>query len=127
MFERLRWADYEDFEEDDDDFSHDGFEEETIGLKEGFRQPRNWRDFKNRTRAQFSQRENFRNFEGHDDVDGDLDVIKLKIPSFQGRNNPEVYLVWGKKVDWFFYCHNYSEVKNVKLVVIEFMDYALIW
>jgi len=41
MFERLRWADYEDFEEDDDDFSHDGFEEETIGLKEGFRQPRN--------------------------------------------------------------------------------------
>ena len=32
-----------------------------------------------------------------------------------------------KKVDWIFDCHNYSEAKKVKLVVIEFMEYALIW
>ena len=31
-------------------------------------------------------------------------------------------------VDWILDCHNYSEVKKVKVVVvIEFMDYALIW
>jgi hypothetical protein len=53
-----------------------------------------------------------------------LDAIKLKIPSFQGKNDHEE---WEKKVDWIFYCHNYSEAKKVKLVVIEFMDYALIW
>ena len=64
---------------------------------------------------------------GHDDLDGDLDAIKLKIPSFQGKNDPETYLEREKKVDWIFYCHNYSEVKKVKLVVIEFTDYALIW
>jgi hypothetical protein len=72
-----------------------------------------------------------------------LDAIKLKIPSFQGKNNSETnlewekkvdwifychnYLEWEKKVDWIFYCHNYLEVKKVKLVVIEFTDYTLIW
>jgi len=25
-------------------------------------------------------------------IDGGLDAIKLKIPSFQGKNNPEMYL-----------------------------------
>jgi hypothetical protein len=28
-----------------------------------------------------------------------LDAIKLKLPSFQGKNDPEVYLELGKKVD----------------------------
>jgi hypothetical protein len=37
-------------------------------------------------------------------IDGDLDVIKLKIPSFQGKNGPEIYLEWEKKVDWIFVC-----------------------
>jgi hypothetical protein len=36
-------------------------------------------------------------------------------------------LEWEKKVDWIFDCHNYLEAKKVKLVVIEFTDYALIW
>ena len=26
-----------------------------------------------------------------------------------------------------FYCHNYFENKKVKLVVIEFLDYAILW
>ena len=30
-------------------------------------------------------------------------------------------------MDWIFDCHNYSKAKKVKLVVIEFMVYALIW
>ena len=51
----------------------------------------------------------------------------MKIPSFQGKNNPEVYLEWEKKVEFIFECHNYSDEKKVKLVVIEFTNYALIW
>jgi len=35
-------------------------------------------------------------------MDGDLDTIKLKIPNFQGKNDPEAYLEWEKKVDWIF-------------------------
>jgi hypothetical protein len=51
--ERPRWADYEDFEEDVDDICEGGFEDETIGHLEGCRQPRNRRNFGNKTRDQF--------------------------------------------------------------------------
>ena len=51
----------------------------------------------------------------------------MKIPLFQGKNDLEVYLEWEKKVEFIFECHNYSEEKKVKLAVIEFTDYALIW
>jgi len=124
---RPRWADYEDFAEAVDDIGDGGFEDEAIGHWEGFRQPRNRRDRGNRTRGQFRQRENFCSVGGHADLDGDLDAIKLKIPSFQGKNDLEAYLEWEKKVDWIFDCHNYSKAKKVKLEVIEFTDYALIW
>jgi hypothetical protein len=83
--ERPRWADYEDFKEAVDDIGDAGFEDEAIGHREGFRQPRNQRDYGNRTRGQFGQRENFRSVGEHADLDGDLDAIKLKIPSFQGK------------------------------------------
>jgi hypothetical protein len=43
--ERPRWADYENFEVDVDDSVDGGFKDETIGHREGFRQPRNRRDF----------------------------------------------------------------------------------
>jgi hypothetical protein len=64
---------------------------------------------------------------GRDGLDRNLGSIKMKIPSFQGRIDPEVYLEWEKKIDLVFYCHNYSEEKKVKLAVIEFTDYAIIW
>ena len=35
---------------------------------------------------------NFRSLGTYEDMDGDLDTIKLKIPSFQGKNDPEAYL-----------------------------------
>uniref|UniRef100_A0A2N9HVB7 Reverse transcriptase RNase H-like domain-containing protein n=1 Tax=Fagus sylvatica TaxID=28930 RepID=A0A2N9HVB7_FAGSY len=62
-----------------------------------------------------------------DGIDGNLGNIKMKIPSFQGKNDPEAYLEWEKKVELIFEYHNYSEEKKVKLVVIEFTDYAIIW
>uniref|UniRef100_A0A2N9I8I3 Integrase catalytic domain-containing protein n=1 Tax=Fagus sylvatica TaxID=28930 RepID=A0A2N9I8I3_FAGSY len=66
------------------------------------------------------------NLRGWDGVDRNLGSIKMKIPSFQGRTDPEVYLEWEKKIDLVFDCHNYSEEKKVKLAVIEFTDYAII-
>ncbi|XP_052181971.1 uncharacterized protein LOC127794765 [Diospyros lotus] len=60
-------------------------------------------------------------------IDNNLDNIKMQIPSFQGKNNPEVYLEWETKVEMVFDCHNYSELKKVKLATIEFTDYAIIW
>ena len=62
----------------------------------------------------------------NEEVDRNLGSIKMKIPSFQGRNDPE-HLEWERKVDLIFECHNYSEEKKVKLATVEFYDYAIIW
>ena len=51
----------------------------------------------------------------------------MKIPSFEGKNYLEVYLEWERKVEMGFDCHNYFENKKVKLTVIEFLDYAIVW
>ena len=59
--------------------------------------------------------------------DSSLGGIKMKIPSFQGKNDPEAYLESEKKIEWVFDCHNYSELKKVKLVAIEFSDYVIVW
>ena len=53
---------------------------------------------------------NFRGMGNYEDMEGD--TIKLKIPNFQGKNDPEAYLEWEKKVDWIFDCHSYSEQKK---------------
>ena len=42
---------------------------------------------------------NFRGMGTNEDMDRDLDTIKLKIPNFQGKNDPGAYLEWEKKVD----------------------------
>ena len=46
--------------------------------------------------------------------DNNLSGIKMKILSFQGKNDPETYLEWEKKIELTFDCHNYSELKNGK-------------
>jgi len=58
-----------------------------------------------------------RNPRGRDGVDRNLGSIKMKMPSFQNRTDPEAYLEWEKKIELIFDCHNYSEEKNVKLAV----------
>jgi hypothetical protein len=45
-------------------------------------------------------------------MEGELDTIKLKIPNFQGKNDPKAYLEFEKKVDWIFDYHSYSENKK---------------
>ncbi|GKV07038.1 hypothetical protein SLEP1_g18849 [Rubroshorea leprosula] len=62
-----------------------------------------------------------------DRQDHDLGSIKMKIPPFQGKNDPYVYLEWEKKVELVFDYHNYSEEKKVKLAAVEFTDYAVVW
>jgi len=49
-------------------------------------------------RGQFGRRGNFCSVGGHDDLDGDLDAIKLKIPSFQGKNN--LRRIWSERKKW---------------------------
>ncbi len=34
--------------------------------------------------------------------DNNLGSIKMKVPSFQGKNDPEIYLEWEKKMELVF-------------------------
>ncbi|RYQ96088.1 hypothetical protein Ahy_B08g091616 [Arachis hypogaea] len=53
--------------------------------------------------------------------------FRLKIPAFKGRNNPEAYFEWKRKVESFFATCILSEEKNVRLVQANFSDDARIW
>ncbi|XP_012856140.1 PREDICTED: uncharacterized protein LOC105975487 [Erythranthe guttata] len=53
--------------------------------------------------------------------------MKLIIPPFQGKSDPEAYIQWERKVEHVFDCDYYSEKKKVKLVVEAFIDYAISW
>ncbi|KAK2455773.1 hypothetical protein QL285_003195 [Trifolium repens] len=56
--------------------------------------------------------------------DSHVGSIKMTIPSFKGKNDPELYLEWERKIEHVFDCHNYSEEKKIKLAVVEFTDYG---
>ena len=51
----------------------------------------------------------------------------MHISKFQGKNDPDLYLEWERKVEHIFDSHNYFSEKKVKLAAIEFIDYSLIW
>src|SRR5215471_4489466 len=56
-----------------------------------------------------------------------IEGVKINIPSFKGRSDPEAYLEWELKIEQVFACHNYTEDKKVKVAAMEFTNYALIW
>ncbi|RDX73702.1 hypothetical protein CR513_46657, partial [Mucuna pruriens] len=41
----------------------------------------------------------------------------MTIPTFQGKNDLELYLEWERKVEHVFDCHNYSEEKKDQFVI----------
>ena len=47
-----------------------------------------------------------------DKEDNNLGRIKMKILLFQGKNDPEAYLEWEKKMELVFDYHNYLELKS---------------
>lgn len=57
----------------------------------------------------------------------DSNSIKIEILSFNWQNDTKTYLEWEWKVELIFDCHNYSEEKKVKLAVVVFTAYALVW
>ncbi|RVW45607.1 hypothetical protein CK203_091542 [Vitis vinifera] len=90
--------------DDSDDYHEDEFEDEEDQASlnhEGRFAPRGERRARGFRRAS----------RWHNETDRNLGNIKMKTPSFQGKNDPKVYLEWEKKVEFIFECHNYSEKK----------------
>jgi hypothetical protein len=60
-------------------------------------------------------------------VDEGIGRVKITIPPFSGRCEPEDYLEREMRVEQIFDAHRYTEEKKVQLAGIEFTVYALVW
>ena len=51
----------------------------------------------------------------------------VKIPSFSGEGDPNIYLGWEAKLEHIFNVHEVQDDKRVKLTSLEFLDYVMQW
>ena len=56
-----------------------------------------------------------------------VEGVKLNVPPFKGRSDPDAYLDWEMKIEHVFACNDYTEEQKIKLAVAESSDYALVW
>jgi len=98
--------------------------EDDLNRSGGFRTHRGER-YENRSMSGHIR--SHRDFDDLGDIDRNLGSIKLKIPAFKENTDPNAYLDWEKNVEMIFDIYRYSEKKKVKLAVMEFTDYAMVW
>ena len=53
--------------------------------------------------------------------------IKFKIPSLDGKYDPDAYLTWEMAVEQKFTCHDFPENACVRVATSEFTDFASVW
>ncbi|XP_071917089.1 uncharacterized protein [Coffea arabica] len=53
--------------------------------------------------------------------------VKMQLPTFQGKSDPDVYLEWEKRVELIFDCNDYTEEQQMRLAVMQFTNYAIVW
>ncbi|KAH1189832.1 hypothetical protein GmHk_20G057526 [Glycine max] len=61
--------------------------------------------------------------EGQDKIEG----VKLNVPPFKGRSDPDAYLDWEMKIQHAFSYNDYPKEQKVKLAAATFSGYALVW
>jgi len=61
--------------------------------------------------------------EGQDRIEG----VKLSVPPFKGRSDPNAYLDWEMKIQHAFSYNDYPEEHKMKLAAATFSDFALVW
>ena len=77
--------------------------------------------------SRHSSRRSRHDHEGRRYRRNELSGLKLKIPPFHGKADPDAYLEWEKKIELVFNCQHYSETKKIQVAATEFNDYALSW
>ena len=51
----------------------------------------------------------------------------VKVPSFSGDSDPNLYLEWEAKCEQIFKANEVDEDQKVKIAFLEFVDYAMKW
>jgi len=67
----------------------------------------------------YRERRNHRRYRGRQREE-EIEGVKVKILTFKGTCDPEVYLEWEMKVEQVFACYNYNEEKKIELASLEF-------
>ncbi|KAL0641682.1 hypothetical protein Bca4012_102537 [Brassica carinata] len=68
-----------------------------------------------------------RNYNRRRPATDNLGILKLRIPPFHGKNDPDAYLEWEKKIELVFNCQQLTEERKVRLAATEFCGYAISW
>ncbi|XP_048627797.1 uncharacterized protein LOC125596825 [Brassica napus] len=68
-----------------------------------------------------------RNYNRRRPATDNLGNLKLRIPPFHGKNDPDAYLEWEKKIELVFNCQQLTEERKVRLAATEFCGYAISW
>ena len=76
-----------------------------------------------RRAAEDGRRAERRDRDGRDDIAR----IKLHVPKFTGKEDPDAYFDWEEQCDQIFRIHNLADPKRVNLACVEFSGYALTW
>ncbi|XP_056852639.1 LOW QUALITY PROTEIN: uncharacterized protein LOC108835624 [Raphanus sativus] len=76
------------------------------------------RGSRRRTRRDHDERRPYRD---------ELSGLKLKIPPFHGKVDPDAYIEWEKKIEIVFNCKHYTNFQRIQFAATEFYDYALSW
>ena len=56
-----------------------------------------------------------------------IEGVKLSIPPFKGKSDPNAYLDQEMKIEHVFSCNDYTEEQKVKLAAAKFSYYAIFW
>jgi len=56
-----------------------------------------------------------------------LSLPLVKIPSFSGEGDPNIYLGWQAKIEQIFNVYEVQDDQKVKLASLEFLNYAMQW
>ncbi|XP_013639540.1 PREDICTED: uncharacterized protein LOC106344776 [Brassica oleracea var. oleracea] len=90
----------------DDEIQEEDFQEDEV--RSAYR-PR--RGHRNREQGDINQ------FARTDRVDDSLGGLKLNIPTFDGKNDPDAFLEWERKIELVYDCQNFSDLKKYDQVV----------
>ncbi|XP_031101792.1 uncharacterized protein LOC116005690 [Ipomoea triloba] len=60
-------------------------------------------------------------------VDNNLSSLRMEMPTFNGDDEPEVFLNWVDEVEDIFGFHNFGEEKKFKTAIASLKDFAKLW
>ncbi|KAF8105960.1 hypothetical protein N665_0150s0010 [Sinapis alba] len=86
----------------------------------GSQETENYYERSHSSSSKDSRRRHKRDHDGRRHHRDELAGLKLKIPSFHGKADPDAYLEWEKKIEIVFNCQSYTQAQKIQIAATEF-------